>query len=47
MTAADLPPNALAGYRGAWSTVALYTMGGGVVGSLAAAIPGLIVLFSL
>jgi uncharacterized membrane protein len=31
----------------AWSTVALYTMVGGIVGALAAAIPGLIDLLSL
>jgi uncharacterized membrane protein len=31
----------------AWPTVALYTMGGGIVGALAAAIPGLIDLLSL
>jgi uncharacterized membrane protein len=37
----------LAGYQGAWSTVALYTMVGGIVGALVAAIPGLIDLLSL
>ena len=31
----------------AWSTVALYTMGGGIVGALLAAVPGLIDLISL
>src|SRR5689334_6364186 len=31
----------------AWSTVALYTMGGGIVGALIAAVPGLIDLLSL
>jgi uncharacterized membrane protein len=31
----------------AWSTVALYAMGGGVVGALLAAVPGLIDLLSL
>jgi uncharacterized membrane protein len=31
----------------AWPTVALYTMGGGIVGALAAALPGLIDLLSL
>jgi uncharacterized membrane protein len=31
----------------AWSTVALYTMAGGIVGALAAAIPGFIDLLSL
>lgn len=31
----------------AWSTVALYTMGGGIIGALAAAIPGFIDLLSL
>ena len=31
----------------AWPTVALYTMGGGIVGALAAAVPGLIDLLSL
>jgi len=30
-----------------WRVVALYTMGGGIVGALVAAIPGLIDLFSL
>ena len=30
-----------------WSVVALYTMGGGVIGALLAAIPGLIDLLSL
>ena len=30
-----------------WSTVALYTMAGGIVGALAAAIPGFIDLLSL
>src|SRR3954453_9994197 len=31
----------------AWTTVALYTMGGGIVGALLAAVPGLIDLLSL
>src|SRR5687768_4173834 len=31
----------------AWTTVALYTMGGGVVGALLAALPGLVDLLSL
>ena len=31
----------------AWTTVALYTMGGGIVGALLAAVPGLIDLISL
>ena len=31
----------------AWSTVALYTMGGGIAGALVAAVPGLIDLVSL
>jgi uncharacterized membrane protein len=31
----------------AWTTVALYTMGGGIVGALLAALPGLIDLLSL
>jgi uncharacterized membrane protein len=31
----------------AWSTVALYSMGGGIVGALLAAVPGLIDLLSL
>jgi uncharacterized membrane protein len=31
----------------AWPTVALYTMGGGIVGALLAAVPGLIDLLSL
>ena len=31
----------------AWPTVALYTMGGGIAGALAAAVPGLIDLLSL
>jgi uncharacterized membrane protein len=31
----------------AWSTVALYTMGGGIIGALLAAVPGLIDLLSL
>lgn len=31
----------------AWATVALYTMGGGIVGALLAAVPGLIDLLSL
>jgi uncharacterized membrane protein len=30
-----------------WSTVALYTMGGGIIGALLAAVPGLIDLLSL
>ena len=30
-----------------WTTVALYTMGGGIVGALLAAVPGLIDLLSL
>lgn len=38
---------ALAGYSGAWPTVALYTMVGGIVGALIAALPGLIDLLSL
>ena len=37
----------LSGRPGAWPTVALYTMIGGVVGALLAAIPGLIDLLSL
>jgi uncharacterized membrane protein len=37
----------LAGYAGAWTTVALYTMVGGIVGALVAALPGLIDLLSL
>ena len=41
----------LIGARGgadpAWATVALYCMGGGIVGALAAALPGLIDLVSL
>jgi uncharacterized membrane protein len=37
----------LSGRAGAWSTVALYTMVGGIVGALLAAIPGLIDLLSL
>ena len=37
----------LADYPGAWTTVALYTMVGGVIGALVAAIPGLIDLLSL
>jgi len=31
----------------AWTTVALYTMGGGIIGALLAALPGLIDLLSL
>jgi len=31
----------------AWTTVALYTMGGGIIGALLAAVPGLIDLVSL
>lgn len=31
----------------AWNTVALYTMGGGIIGALLAAVPGLIDLVSL
>ena len=31
----------------AWTTVALYTMAGGIIGALAAAVPGLIDLLSL
>jgi uncharacterized membrane protein len=31
----------------AWSTVALYTMGGGIIGALLAALPGLVDLLSL
>jgi uncharacterized membrane protein len=31
----------------AWTTVALYTMGGGIIGALLAAVPGLIDLLSL
>ena len=38
---------ALAGYPGAWPTVAFYTIVGGIVGALIAAIPGLIDLLSL
>ena len=30
-----------------WSTIALYTMVGGIVGALAAALPGLVDLLSL
>ena len=37
----------LSGRGGAWPTVALYTMVGGIVGALLAAIPGLIDLLSL
>ena len=37
----------VSGREGAWATVALYTAVGGVVGALAAAIPGLIDLLSL
>ena len=37
----------LAGYAGAWPTVAFYTMVGGIIGALLAAIPGLIDLLSL
>src|SRR5262245_45637647 len=37
----------LAGYQGAWPTVALYAMVGGIIGALLAAIPGLIDLLSL
>ena len=33
--------------KAAWATVALYTMGGGIVGALLAALPGLIDLLSL
>ena len=36
-----------AGANPAWSTVAFYCMGGGIVGALAAALPGLIDLLSL
>ena len=35
------------GANPAWTTVALYTMGGGIVGALLAAVPGLIDLISL
>jgi uncharacterized membrane protein len=35
------------GAHDTWSVVALYTMGGGIVGALLAAAPGLIDLFSL
>ena len=35
------------GTNPAWATVALYTMGGGIVGALAAAVAGLIDLLSL
>ena len=37
----------LGGREGAWTIVALYTMVGGIVGALAAAVPGLIDLLSL
>ena len=37
----------LSGRAGAWPTVALYTMVGGIVGALLAAIPGFIDLLSL
>ena len=37
----------VSGREGAWATVALYTMVGGIVGALAAAVPGLIDLLSL
>ena len=37
----------LSGRTGAWPTVALYTMVGGVVGALLAAVPGFIDLLSL
>jgi uncharacterized membrane protein len=36
-----------AGGNATWNTVALYTMGGGIVGALLAAVPGLIDLLSL
>ncbi|HEY2337783.1 MAG TPA: DUF2231 domain-containing protein [Burkholderiales bacterium] len=36
-----------AGADAVWATVALYTMGGGIVGALLAAVPGLIDLLSL
>jgi uncharacterized membrane protein len=37
----------VSGRAGAWPTVALYTMVGGIVGALAAALPGLVDLLSL
>ena len=37
----------LSGKAGPWSTVALYTMVGGIIGALLAAVPGLIDLLSL
>src|SRR5687767_5627788 len=37
----------LSGRTGAWPTVALYTMVGGIVGALLAAVPGFIDLLSL
>ena len=37
----------VSGREGAWATVALYTMVGGIVGALLAAVPGLIDLLSL
>ena len=37
----------VSGREGAWATVALYTMVGGIVGALVAAVPGLIDLLSL
>jgi uncharacterized membrane protein len=36
-----------AGADAVWATVAFYTMGGGIVGALLAAVPGLIDLLSL
>lgn len=38
---------AAAGGNGAWSTVALYCVAGGIVGALLAAVPGLIDYFSI
>src|ERR1044071_7348688 len=37
----------MSGKAGPWSTVALYTMVGGIIGALLAAVPGLIDLLSL
>lgn len=37
----------LAGHTGAWTTVAIYTMVGGVIGALLAAVPGFIDMLSL
>src|SRR5215212_3692347 len=39
--------HASGGANPAWTTVALYTMGGGIVGALLAAVPGFIDLLSL